>query len=123
MHADGGMCDRILLPAKQIYKCAKLTPVQIPLVETLGVGIHAVGRAAVGSGLIRIDGAAKAQARAIEQLRRSASFGNIVLRRGSPQLKSLVDVWDGLGDRQRLFASLKRAFDPQGILSPGRGPV
>src|SRR5437868_2837086 len=50
VHADGGMCDRILLPAKQIYKCAKLTPVQIPLVETLGVGIHAVGRAAVQAG-------------------------------------------------------------------------
>jgi len=50
VHADGGMCDRILLPAKQIYKCAKLTPVQIPLVETLGVGIHAVGRAGVQAG-------------------------------------------------------------------------
>ena len=46
VHADGGMRDRILLPAKQMYKCEKLPPVQIPLVETLGVGIHAVGRAA-----------------------------------------------------------------------------
>jgi 2-desacetyl-2-hydroxyethyl bacteriochlorophyllide A dehydrogenase len=45
VHSDGGMRDRILLPAKQLYKCAKLAPAQIPLVETLGVGIHAVGRA------------------------------------------------------------------------------
>lgn len=45
VHADGGMRDRILLPAKQLYKCQKLALVQIPLVETLGVGIHAVGRA------------------------------------------------------------------------------
>jgi 2-desacetyl-2-hydroxyethyl bacteriochlorophyllide A dehydrogenase len=45
VHSDGGMCDRILLPAKQLYKCDKLPPAQIPLVETLGVGIHAVGRA------------------------------------------------------------------------------
>src|SRR5271154_4718598 len=45
VHSDGGMRDRILLPAKQLYKCDKLPPVQIPLVETLGVGIHATGRA------------------------------------------------------------------------------
>jgi 2-desacetyl-2-hydroxyethyl bacteriochlorophyllide A dehydrogenase len=50
VHADGGMRDRILLPAKQMYKCEKLPNAQIPLVETLGVGIHAVGRAAVQPG-------------------------------------------------------------------------
>ena len=44
VHTDGGMRDRILLPAKQMYKCEKLPSVLIPLVETLGVGIHAVGR-------------------------------------------------------------------------------
>ena len=87
------------------------------------IEIEMLGRAAVGSGLIRINGEAKAQARAIEQLRRSAAFGNVVLRRGSTELKSLVDVWDGSAERQPLFASLKRAFDPQGILNPGRGPL
>lgn len=45
VHTDGGMRDTIVLPAKQIYKCEKLPAVMIPLVETLGVGIHAVGRA------------------------------------------------------------------------------
>lgn len=50
VHSDGGMRDRILLPAKQLYKCEKLPPVQIPLVETLGVGIHAVGRAEAQAG-------------------------------------------------------------------------
>src|SRR5204863_1014785 len=50
VHSDGGMRDRILLPAKQMYKCVKLPPVQIPLVETLGVGIHAVGRSAAQRG-------------------------------------------------------------------------
>lgn len=45
VHSDGGMRDRILLPARQMYKCEKLPAVLIPLVETLGVGIHAVGRA------------------------------------------------------------------------------
>jgi threonine dehydrogenase-like Zn-dependent dehydrogenase len=45
VHSDGGMRDCILLSAKQMYKCEKLPPEQIPLVETLAVGIHAVGRA------------------------------------------------------------------------------
>ena len=45
VHADGGMRDRILLPGRQLYKCRNLAPAHIPLVETLGVGIHAVGRA------------------------------------------------------------------------------
>jgi len=50
VHSDGGMTDRILIPAKQLYKCEKLPPVQIPLVETLGVGIHATGRAEAQAG-------------------------------------------------------------------------
>src|SRR6204780_3955447 len=50
VHSDGGMRDRILLPAKQLYKCEKLQAVQIPLVETLGVGIHATGRAEAQAG-------------------------------------------------------------------------
>ncbi len=50
VHTDGGMRDRIVIPAAQIYKCEKLPDVQIPLVETLGVGIHAVGRSAAEAG-------------------------------------------------------------------------
>jgi 2-desacetyl-2-hydroxyethyl bacteriochlorophyllide A dehydrogenase len=50
VHTDGGMRDRILLPAKQMYKCETLPAVLIPLVETLGVGIHAVGRAQAQAG-------------------------------------------------------------------------
>src|SRR5271157_618049 len=50
VHSDGGMRDRILLSAEHVYKCAKLPPEQIPLVETLAVGFHAVGRAAAQPG-------------------------------------------------------------------------
>lgn len=50
VHTDGGMCESILLPAKQMYKCENLPSVQIPMVETLGVGIHAVGRAQAKKG-------------------------------------------------------------------------
>jgi hypothetical protein len=85
--------------------------------------IEIVGRAAVGSGLIRVDDDVPRQAAIIEQLRRSASFGNVVIVRGTPELKALVDVWGPHGDRERLFATLKEAFDPHGILNAGRGPL
>jgi hypothetical protein len=81
------------------------------------------GRAAIGAGLIRIDGDMPAQATVIEELRRSPVFGNVVIVRGSDALKAVVDVWGSHGDRQPLFDSLKRAFDPNGVLNAGRGPL
>jgi glycolate oxidase FAD binding subunit len=88
-----------------------------------GLSPALIGRAAIGAGLIRIDGDAAAQAAAIERLRASSTFGNIVLVRGSAELKARVDVWGPHGDRQPLFDSLKRAFDPNGVLNAGRGPL
>jgi glycolate oxidase FAD binding subunit len=85
--------------------------------------IEVIGRAAVGAGLLRIDGDVAAQASGVEQLRASPVFGNIVIVRGSAALKELVDVWGSHGDRQPLFDSLKRAFDPHGVLNAGRGPL
>jgi glycolate oxidase FAD binding subunit len=82
-----------------------------------------VGRAAIGAGHIRIDGDVAAQAAVIEQLRASKVFGNVVIVRGSPELKAIVDVWGSHGTRQPLFDSLKRAFDPRGVLNAGRGPL
>jgi hypothetical protein len=81
------------------------------------------GRAAIGAGLIRIDGDTPAQAAVIERLRGSSLFGNVVVVRGSDALKAVVDVWGSHGDRQPLFDSLKRAFDPNHVLNAGRGPV
>ena len=90
---------------------------------TIGETTTIIGRAAIGAGLIRIDGDTAAQASVIEQLRASQTFGNIVLVRGAAELKALVDVWGPHGDRQPLFDSLKRAFDPNGVLNAGRGPL
>ena len=85
--------------------------------------IQLAGRAAVGTGLIRIDADVRAQAAVVEQLRQSALFGNVVIARGSPDLKALVDVWGPRGDRDHVFASVKRALDPDGVLNAGRGPL
>ena len=81
------------------------------------------GRAAIGAGLIRIDGDARAQAAAIAQLRQSNAFHNVVVLRGSDELKSMVDVWGLPPDRARLFAPLKQELDPNNTLNAGRGPL
>jgi glycolate oxidase FAD binding subunit len=91
--------------------------------KTIGAEVDLVGRAAVGAGLLRIDGAPDAQAGVITRLRKSTSFGNVVVLRGSDALKTTVDVWGSMGDREPLLASLKRALDPHNTLNAGRGPL
>jgi glycolate oxidase FAD binding subunit len=93
------------------------------LATDASAAISLVGRAAVGAGHIRIDADTAAQAAIVEQLRASRVFGNVVIVRGSPELKAIVDVWGSHGDRQPLFESLKRTFDPNGTLNAGRGPL
>jgi 2-desacetyl-2-hydroxyethyl bacteriochlorophyllide A dehydrogenase len=43
---DGGMCDRLIVPARKLHPSTKLTLDQLALVETLGIGCHAVNRGA-----------------------------------------------------------------------------
>ncbi len=45
VHIDGGMRPVIAVPARKLHKSAKLTYDQLALVETLGIGAHAVERA------------------------------------------------------------------------------
>ncbi len=42
---DGGMTERMLLPARKLHPANKLTSEQCALVETLAIGCHAVNRA------------------------------------------------------------------------------
>jgi 2-desacetyl-2-hydroxyethyl bacteriochlorophyllide A dehydrogenase len=41
---DGGMTERMTLPARKLHPANKLTPDQCALVETLAIGCHAVNR-------------------------------------------------------------------------------
>jgi 2-desacetyl-2-hydroxyethyl bacteriochlorophyllide A dehydrogenase len=50
VHTDGGMRERILVPARKLHVSRKLTLEQLALVETLGIGAHAVNRAAPEAG-------------------------------------------------------------------------
>ena len=45
VHVDGGMRERILIPAHKLYRSDTLALEQLALVETLGIGAHAVDRA------------------------------------------------------------------------------
>lgn len=43
---DGGLCDRMILPARKLHPAPDLTFEQAALVETLAIGCHAVNRGA-----------------------------------------------------------------------------
>ncbi len=45
VHTDGGHRSRIVVPAAKLHPSEKLSFDQLALVETLGIGAHAVGRA------------------------------------------------------------------------------
>ena len=45
VHEDGGMREYFKLPAKYLHPSAKLSYEQLAIVETLGIGCHAVNRA------------------------------------------------------------------------------
>jgi 2-desacetyl-2-hydroxyethyl bacteriochlorophyllide A dehydrogenase len=47
---DGGMCERMLLPARKLHVSRQLSFEQLALVETLAIGCHAVDRGGVQAG-------------------------------------------------------------------------
>jgi alcohol dehydrogenase len=47
---DGGMCERMLLPARKLHVSRQLSYEQLALVETLAIGCHAVDRGGVQAG-------------------------------------------------------------------------
>ncbi|MFO0805014.1 MAG: zinc-binding alcohol dehydrogenase family protein [Gemmataceae bacterium] len=46
VHIDGGLCPLFTIPARKLHVSKKLTFEQLALVETLGIGLHAVNRSA-----------------------------------------------------------------------------
>ncbi len=50
VHRDGGLCERLLLPACKLHPSSRLAFEQLALVETLAIGCHAVERSALSTG-------------------------------------------------------------------------
>ena len=50
VHTDGGMCGLLAVPAERLYKSERLSLDQLALVETLGIGAHAVTRSGLQAG-------------------------------------------------------------------------
>jgi 2-desacetyl-2-hydroxyethyl bacteriochlorophyllide A dehydrogenase len=50
VHVDGGLRERFLVPAAKLHPSHSLSFDQLALVETLGIGAHAVDRAALAPG-------------------------------------------------------------------------
>lgn len=45
VHIDGGLCPLFTVPARKLHVSKKLNYEQLALVETLGIGLHAINRA------------------------------------------------------------------------------
>ena len=50
VHTDGGLRARFIVPARKLHPSKKLSLEQLALVETLGIGCHAVNRSKVQPG-------------------------------------------------------------------------
>lgn len=88
-----------------------------------GTALTLTGRAAVGAGLVRVDGPTNAVESVVEQFRASESVANVVVLRAPAAVKARVDVWGEPGDAAPVMRAIKSALDPAGILNAGRGPV
>jgi glycolate oxidase FAD binding subunit len=102
-------------------------PHVLALFEDLGRGngsVELVARAAVGAGLIRIDGGIDWQASIVSRLRASVDLvQHVTIIDAPPGVKQQIDVWGPLGAAGTISAAVKRAMDPAGILNAGRGPI
>jgi glycolate oxidase FAD binding subunit len=84
-----------------------------------GGRFDAIGRAAIGALLVRIDLPQEKQRLAIETLRSRVppDRGSVVLRRASRDLANAVGIWGNVGSAMRVMRSVRQSLDPQGTLN------
>ncbi len=89
-----------------------------------GGAVTLAARAGIGAGRLSLDGSPKWQASAVTRLRgRSDLLRHVTIHDAPLAVKQAVDVWGPPGAAAGLGAAVKHAFDPEGILNAGRGPL
>jgi glycolate oxidase FAD binding subunit len=96
----------------------------IDLVGRPDGSVELTARAALGTGILRLDGSADWQADAVERLRANGDLvRHVTIQDAPPEVKARVDVWGPPGPAVPVLSAIKRALDPTGILNANRGPV
>jgi hypothetical protein len=102
-------------------------PQVLALVEHIGDSrgsIELVARAAVGTGLLRLDGSVDWQTSTVARLReRTDVVRHVTIQDAPPEVKTQVDAWGPTVPAALVLSAIKRALDPAGILNANRGPV
>jgi 2-desacetyl-2-hydroxyethyl bacteriochlorophyllide A dehydrogenase len=103
VHTDGGMRELIVVPTAKLHPSLTLTFEQLALVETLGIGAHAVERASLQSGEFALVIGAGPIGLAVTQFARLAGARVIVLDVNEDRLefcRRLFGIeWSILADR------------------------
>ena len=103
VHSDGGMQQFITIPTNKLHRSTKLTLEQLALVETLGIGCHAVARAQIQRGEnVLVVGAGPIGLSAMPFVQ--ADGGNLIV----------ADVSESRLDFARKHANVRRTIDARG---------
>lgn len=91
VHTDGGMCDYLRVPVHLLHRSESLTLDQLALVETLGIGAHAVSRSGLFAGEDALVVGAGPIGLAVLQFARAAGASVRVLET-SPSRRAFVEA-------------------------------
>ena len=111
--ADGQVRLRIGLPPANLAQAQQILSRGLPEASSWIV--------AADSGLIFVD-VPSIDAGSVDELRRQLGplQGRLTIESAPVELKQAGNVWGPAGPGARLMRNIKREFDPQGILNPGR---
>jgi len=123
VHVDGGMCGYLSVPLRLLHKSEKLSFEQLALVETLGIGQHAVERSAIPAGQTALVIGAGPIGLAIVQFLQAAGATPVAADLSAPRRKFVeslaVEAVENVGDRRFDWvfdatgskASMEKSFD------------
>lgn len=116
----GGMCLKAAVPAPAL---ADLLEAARALSGDRGILGRELAFAGDGIALLYFDKAESGDHAALTQDLRSRAValgGSLVVRHAPTAVKKLVDVWGAIPSGLGVMKSLKAAYDPLGLLNPGR---